>query len=397
MIFFLYIRIQFEKKCADASKLKTSRQQGLVSQDCEKWKLNPNVNPQTNRPIKNGGPTYKQFEKKCADASNSSHKNQDTTSDCDKWKMNPKVNPITNRAMKSGGPIYKKFQKKCGESSSSPQDDKPIAVRNPVDAFPPVLLDYDYLNFYMMIQDRWTDIIEDTPPRMYSAIVPYYTRLTNSLRKLCLDRAYFIVEQAVFFGKADQLPHFYVPDMNKLKQRPYYDPESSQTLEESVQKIKSIYAQFKNRSKQPDELYQYYIKILEILRKYKVLNVYLIESMPAKVVMDLSHVNFESKVTAEMMKPYEEMCHALYRFLKKAKYGELQELVETRLFLSEWMRYYSTGQWDRLIGKRGTATPDPETKKYVTDLVNLVFVDYKRTMDRFYSGLRRNIPFHYGE
>jgi hypothetical protein len=81
----------------------------------------------------------------------------------------------------------------------------------------------------------------------------------------------------------------------------------------------------------------------------------------------------------------------------KSKYGELQELVETRLFLSEWMRYYSTGQWDRLIGKRGTATPDPETKKYVTDLVNLVFVDYKRTMDRFYSGLRRNIPFHYGE
>jgi hypothetical protein len=93
-------------------------------EDCEKWRLNPLVNPKTKRKIKPGGHAYKKLLDECGDlggASQTTTTRQTTTvveSDCDKWRRDPLTNPKTGRKIKRSSPIYKKLEKDCNELST---------------------------------------------------------------------------------------------------------------------------------------------------------------------------------------------------------------------------------------------------------------------------------------
>ena len=90
-------------------------------ENCNKWHINPLINPFSNRPIKKDGPIYKTFQKECANILKISPKknikiNKNpiyNTDNCNKWHTNPLINPFSNKPIKKDGPIYKTFQKEC--------------------------------------------------------------------------------------------------------------------------------------------------------------------------------------------------------------------------------------------------------------------------------------------
>lgn len=104
----------------------------LNKDDCEKWKINKNINPVTGRKIASNTITYKQIEKECEKLSIEKLKEKSpykfkqtkllrelTKQDCDEWKINkqkkPKnpKNPITNYRVLPTSDIYKELDYKC--------------------------------------------------------------------------------------------------------------------------------------------------------------------------------------------------------------------------------------------------------------------------------------------
>ena len=81
------------------------------SSQCEEFKKNPSVNPQTNRKIKKEGPTYMKIVKACEDPKDTTTNNKKNV--CDEFKKNMSVNPKTGRKIKRGGAVYETLIKKC--------------------------------------------------------------------------------------------------------------------------------------------------------------------------------------------------------------------------------------------------------------------------------------------
>ena len=96
-----------------------------MNSTCDKWRLNPSINPRTNRRITVGGPTYKKLEKECT-----TYTHKQSISNCDKWRLNPSINPRTNRRITVGGPTYKKLEKECKASTQPLDKPKPPKSHN---------------------------------------------------------------------------------------------------------------------------------------------------------------------------------------------------------------------------------------------------------------------------
>jgi hypothetical protein len=73
---------------------------------CEKWKLNKNKNPISNRKIKTNAITYKNFMKLC-------HENENGNDICKRWISNKTRNPISNIKIKIDGRMYKTLIMLC--------------------------------------------------------------------------------------------------------------------------------------------------------------------------------------------------------------------------------------------------------------------------------------------
>ena len=86
------------------------KQYVLNSKLCDQWNKNPLVNPLTNKPIKQDGPTYRKIEEICK-----------IIPKCEEWRKDPTRNPITKRKVnvtaKNG--IYQKLLKLCGPVEST--------------------------------------------------------------------------------------------------------------------------------------------------------------------------------------------------------------------------------------------------------------------------------------
>jgi len=78
---------------------------------CSKWRLNPLVNPATNRRIKRRGSIFKKLSKRCG-----SH---DPTFDCAIWEHDTLVNPVTGRRIVRNGPTFTKLERECRPGSPS--------------------------------------------------------------------------------------------------------------------------------------------------------------------------------------------------------------------------------------------------------------------------------------
>lgn len=102
--------------------------------ECNDWRNNPSINPNTNRYIKKGGKVYKQLEQKCGAPQSMRKPNLD----CFEWHGDPSVNPKTFKSIKKNGPTYRKLEKKCGSPSPtlrrrspSPRKRSPRRRRSP--------------------------------------------------------------------------------------------------------------------------------------------------------------------------------------------------------------------------------------------------------------------------
>lgn len=89
--------------------------------DCEKWRLNPNVNPVTNRKITQTGKVYKKLVKQCGPPV--AVPDNVSNGICDEWHVNPNINPRTHRAIKREGKVFKALEKECGKVIDRRTDD----------------------------------------------------------------------------------------------------------------------------------------------------------------------------------------------------------------------------------------------------------------------------------
>ena len=96
----------------------------ITKEDCLKWIENKEINPKTNRKIKENCITYNKFKKKSIEYGiinnndnndNNNDKNEITKEDCLKWLQNKLINPKTNRKIKEDCITYNKFKKKSIE------------------------------------------------------------------------------------------------------------------------------------------------------------------------------------------------------------------------------------------------------------------------------------------
>jgi 2-cysteine adaptor domain len=91
-----------------------------MSRECLAWMRNPLVNPDTGRKITADGPTYKKWVKKCniyqcsTEELHRSKSPQYISPECERWFLDPLVNPYTRRKIKRSGPTYQKLRKECG-------------------------------------------------------------------------------------------------------------------------------------------------------------------------------------------------------------------------------------------------------------------------------------------
>jgi len=116
----------------------------FTTADCDKWRLNPGINPLSGRNITSKDPIFYQLKRACggkAPMANpqrnvkmkcqnyrvnmknvayggsprcKSNKKLFTDTNCKKWQLNPEINPLTGRKITVGDPIYNKFMKECG-------------------------------------------------------------------------------------------------------------------------------------------------------------------------------------------------------------------------------------------------------------------------------------------
>lgn len=74
---------------------------------CDEWRKREDVNPQTGRKIKIGGPVHKRLKKQCEVPE------YVRSRICDMWRFDPLVNPRTMRSIARDGKVYKSLEREC--------------------------------------------------------------------------------------------------------------------------------------------------------------------------------------------------------------------------------------------------------------------------------------------
>lgn len=100
-----------------ATKVKRKDRKPLprsIQDDCEAFRADQNINPQTKRRIKKGGPTHKKLIKKCAETSSASPLHV-SNEDCIAFRNDQSKNPLTKRRIKINGPTYRSLQLACAD------------------------------------------------------------------------------------------------------------------------------------------------------------------------------------------------------------------------------------------------------------------------------------------
>lgn len=91
----------------------------MVTEDCEKWRKEPLINPLTNRRILVNGPTYKKLERNCKPKSPqvkiSAQNSKFSQIDCMTWNKDRSKNPLTGRKIDSNAKkgVYAQLMKLC--------------------------------------------------------------------------------------------------------------------------------------------------------------------------------------------------------------------------------------------------------------------------------------------
>jgi hypothetical protein len=94
----------------------------LTKEDCEKWKNNPLKNPLTSRAIQEGKGVYNQLKALCDKLLISSpkkekqideKKQEEKETDCEQWRKNKTINPQTGKKLIKGKGPYKSWEEKC--------------------------------------------------------------------------------------------------------------------------------------------------------------------------------------------------------------------------------------------------------------------------------------------
>ena len=99
------------------------------SPKCIRWRGNPHVNPLSGNTIKVGGPTYRKLEKECGEPNKSAlardiirPKNRlvaPTAEDCEEWRMNPDINPRTGQRIFFLNDLYNWYETNCQETEGT--------------------------------------------------------------------------------------------------------------------------------------------------------------------------------------------------------------------------------------------------------------------------------------
>ena len=145
----------------------------FTSEDCEKWRKSPTVNPRTGGKLYKNAGVYKELTKQCSQeevnppppapvkstakkvtkpsakgppVNPPSQNGEYTKEDCQKWRKNKLVNPKSGRAIQENKVVYNKIKKECEEKvvpppkggpSKPPVEPPPFKPSKPVEPPPP--------------------------------------------------------------------------------------------------------------------------------------------------------------------------------------------------------------------------------------------------------------------
>lgn len=85
---------KYDLKCDDLAK-------------CQMWTRNKFVDPRTNQPLEEHSALFKQWDQKCSNL----------LPDCQAWLRNRAVHPATNKPIDADSPMYKRLEKECDQEA----------------------------------------------------------------------------------------------------------------------------------------------------------------------------------------------------------------------------------------------------------------------------------------